>query len=219
MYPILSPDPTVIQVINQVSSGVLVSGLVTQNYLAAESVRSGHIGSGAVVGNGIAGKRSIASGTLDRIDFNSGTVVDYFACEQAISGIRAVAWGSGACFIVPAERRSGFRLPAVGVTAGNYASGDIAAVVRHGRVGVSFSGGYASGVTGYLYVGSGGLLVNLSGFMAGASSGNGPNPTLNAGETSGCLVQSVAVALSGGLYVQLDNNVRSGLLSGLLGAY
>lgn len=215
----LTPDSPVLAVTNQISSGVLVSGLVTQNYLAAESVRSGHVGSGAVVGNGIAGKRSVASGSLDRVDQNSGCVVDYFACEEAISGVRAVAWGSGGCFLVNAQRGSGLRLPAVGVAVGNYASGAVVSVITKGLVGVAFSGGAASGFFGsYLYVGSGGLLINQSGFMGGSSSGQGAAPTPAASGYSGSMVQPVGVSVSGGLFVQVGE-IRSGLLSGLLGAY
>lgn len=202
----------------------VASGTLTTNDIGSGAIVSGHVASGQVgfrhLANGAVQSGSIASGTLDRLHQNSGTVIDYIACGQAISGVIAVAWGSGGCFIVPAERRSGLRLPAIGIVAGNFVSGDITPVVRRGIVGAATSGIIASGQPGkFLYVGSGGLLVNLSGFMGGASSGTGPNPVLNTGEISGSLVQRIGVSVSGGIDVFLDPFIASGLFSGLLGTY
>lgn len=163
---------------------------------------------------------AVLSGQLDRFSISSGTTVDYFNCEQAISGIRAVTWGSGGCFIVPAERASGLRLPAIGVVAGNFASGASVPVIRKGRIGYTFSGAVASGFPNrFLYVGSGGLLINQSGFMGGASSGQGAAPTDAATGYSGALVQRIAVSISGGVDVLVDGLITSGLFSGLLGQF
>lgn len=201
----------------------IASGTLAGFELGSGSILSGRIASGQIgfghLANGSVQSGSVASGVLARMHMASGCVVDFFVCEQAISGIRAVAWGSGGCSIVLAERHSGLRLPAFGIAAGNYVSGDSVPVVTAGFVGCTFSGGVASGQFGrLLYVGSGGLLVNLSGYMEGASSGTGPNPVANTGEISGCLVQPVAVSVSGGVYVRIGDP-RSGLLSGLLGQY
>ena len=201
----------------------IASGQLLGFELASGSIVSGRIASGQIgfghLANASIQSGTIASGVLDRLHHNSGCVIDYFPCEQAISGIIAVAWGSGGCAVVPAERRSGLRMPAIGIVAGNFLSGAIVPVVRDGYIGVTFSGGIASGQFGrYLYVGSGGLLVNMSGYMGGLSSGNGPNPVLNTGETSGCMVQPVAISVSGGLDVQIGD-MRSGLISGLLGQF
>lgn len=194
-----------------VIAGAIGSGAVIAGGMGSGAVMAGTVGSGAIVSG------ALASGQIGRYALASGTVVDLIASEQAISGIVAVAWGSGGCFVVPAERQSGFRLPAIGVVAGNFVSGDIVPVVRRGIVTGAASGLLASGCSKYLYVGSGGLLVNLSGFMGGTSSGVGPNPTVTGG-VSGQLVQRIGVAVSGGIDVNVGE-VTSGLLSGSLGAY
>lgn len=192
----------------ELGSGAIVSGRISSGQIG-----TGHLADGAVTSG------DVASGQLGRFHFASGTVVDLIACEQAISGVIAVAWGSGGCFVVPAERRSGLRTPAIGVVAGNFASGDIVPVVRRGWVRTAASGAIASGQFGrHLYLGSGGLIVNQSGYMAGASSGTGPNPVLNTGEISGSLVQRVGVSISGGIDVNIGE-VTSGLLSGQLGQW
>lgn len=185
-----------------VLSGAIASGQIGLNHLASGSVRSG----------------AIASGQVGRYHLASGCVVDFFPCEQDMSGVVAVAWGSGGCAVVPAERASGLRLPAVGVVAGSFVSGDTVPVVRRGRVGDPGSGTVASGGRGLLYVGSGGLIVNQSGFMGGASSGAGPGGCAFASGLSGSLTQSVGVRVSGGIDVQIGEP-RSGLISGLLGQY
>jgi hypothetical protein len=146
-------------------------------------------------------------------------VVDLFFCEQAMSGVLAVTWGSGGCFVVPAERNSGFRLPAIGVVAGNFVSGDLVPVVRRGVVSTANSGTIASGFPGrYLYVGSGGRIINQSGFMGGASSGHGAEPTPAGSGYSGALVQRIGVSVSGGIDVCIGE-ITSGLFSGFLGQY
>lgn len=140
-------------------------------------------------------------------------------CEQAVSGLIAVAWGSGGCFVVPAERASGLRSKVVGVVLGTHASGAEVTVIQNGFVRPSFSGGIASGFPGrLLYLGSGGLVINQSGFMDGASSGHGAAPTVHTSGHSGVMVVPVGVAISGGLYVQIGE-ARSGLLSGELGQW
>lgn len=140
-------------------------------------------------------------------------------CSQDVSGVIAVAWDSGSIGVVPAQRTSGLRLPAVGVVLGSHLSGALATVITRGLVTTTNSGAVASGFAGRpLYVGSGGLVINFSGFMDGASSGHGAAPTAAGSGYSGALVQPLGLAISGGVYVQLGE-VRSGLLSGLLGQF
>lgn len=124
---------------------------------------------------------------------------------ELISGVKAVAWNnSGGYSIVRAERQSGLRLPAFGVTVSGAASGTACDVVCFGVVYDGVSGMTASGFHGMLlYVGSGGLLTNRSGFMEGASSG--------APWISGSMRQTIGFAISGGLFVNPDKFItRSG---------
>lgn len=197
------------------------SGLYVQVGDALEEViaASGDIGSGSVTGQATGTYFTVASGSIARNDLNSGCVVDYIACEEAISGVRAVAWGSGGCFLVNAQRTSGLRSPAIGVAVGNYVSGDVVTVVRRGLVRHASSGTIASGFFGrYLYCGSGGLIINQSGFMGGTSSGEGAAPTAAGSGYSGALVQRVGVSVSGGIDVNVEE-LTSGLISGHLGQY
>lgn len=211
-----------------VVSGRIASGQIGQGHYASGSV-AGLIGGGFTVASGTFGPNDlgsgsvlsghIASGQLGRYHFNSGTVIDFLACEQDISGVIAVAWGSGACFVVPAERKSGLRVPAIGVVAGNFASGAIVPVVRQGIVHATASGAIASGfLGGHLYLGSGGLIINQSGYMEGSSSGHGAAPTDALSGYSGALVQSLGISVSGGIDIHLKD-LRSGLLSGLGSQY
>lgn len=216
-----------------------LSGSIGSGTIASGSVLNANIGSGQVQGIGGTGVPNVASGTFTGFELGSGSVVsgriasgqlgrfhmasgcvtDLFFCEAAISGIVAVAWGSGGCFLVPAQRASGLRLPAVGVVAGNFASGANVPVIRQGLVTTALSGLIASGFPGQpLYVGSGGLIINQSGFCGGASSGQGAAPTAAGSGYSGALVQQVGVSVSGGIDVFLGE-ARSGLISGLLGQY
>ena len=118
---------------------------------------------------------------------------DYFRAGELISGIKAVCMTSGN-FVRRAERASGLRLPAIGVTSGAILSGTTGRVFYYGYVGQTVSGQVASGFQGQpLYVGSGGFIVNRSGFMGGAASGA---PFL-----SGDMQQQIGIAMSGGLFV------------------
>lgn len=215
----------------ELGSGAIVSGRIASGQVGNFHIASGQVqglagagvpnlASGTVnrhnLGSGAVNSGHVASGQLDRNHFASGSVIDYVACEAAISGIIAVVWGSGGCFVVPAERASGLRLPAIGVVAGNFVSGDIVPVVRAGLAHIAASGAIASGARGLLYVGSGGLIVNQSGFMGGASSGQGAQPIA---ENSGSLVQRIGMAVSGGIDVRLDTFLSSGLFSGGLGQW
>ena len=201
-------------------SGDVGSGAITgQAGGGYFTIASGTIGTFDIASGAIVSGR-VASGSLGRYHFSSGTVIDLYACEMALSGVRAVAWGSGGCYVVAAERTSGLRLPAIGVVAGNFVSGDVVPVVRRGIVGTASSGAIASGFPGrFLYVGSGGLIINQSGYMGGTSSGEGAAPTPAGSGYSGALVQRIGVAVSGGIDVFVDSQLTSGLLSGHLGQY
>mgnify|MGYP003346441343 FL=1 len=119
---------------------------------------------------------------------------------ELISGIKAVCMGSGGV-ILRAERASGLRLPAIGVTMSGALSGTVCTVVSYGRIFNTASGMLASGFEGnLLFVGSGGCVVNTSGFVEGLSSGA---PFL-----SGDMQQSIGISVSGGIFVMPNLCVR-----------
>ncbi len=140
--------------------------------------------------------------------FGSQLQAEAALAGQAISGRIAVTLGSGGQYVVPAERQSGFRMPAIGVSITDAVSGASVQYAVLGYVPCPSSGTFASGDRGSLFVGSGGLLVNLSGFMAGASSGPG------VGTFSGSLIQRIGMAVSGGVYVNPDVTIRLATVSG-----
>lgn len=171
--------------------------------LSSGSVQSGHIGDAAVVSG------SVASGQIARVHLSSGVqswgMVEVYTAAELISGVKAVALhrSGGGNEIVRAERASGFRLPVLGVAVSGAASGQACDVIVRGRVLTAASGMIASGFEEtLLYCGSGGLLVNQSGFMGGASSGA---PFL-----SGNIQQAVGWSISGGVLVQPMDVTRSG---------
>jgi hypothetical protein len=154
---------------------------------------------------------SLASGmvaTYGRNDYE-----DTFVANEAISGLVAVALDSGGVNVVRAQPGSGLRMPAIGISVTNVVSGAICPFISFGKLLVSASGALAgSGFTGIqntAYVGSGGLLLNLSGFVTGASSGGGPAVA----GTSGRIVQRVGTFISGGIMVEIDRSMTSGLIS------
>jgi hypothetical protein len=131
-----------------------------------------------------------------------------YPAGELISGIKAVCIGSGGV-ILRAERASGLRLPAIGVTMSGSLSGAVCTVVSYGRIFNTASGMIASGFEGgLLYVGSGGCIVNRSGFVEGLSSGA---PFL-----SGDMQQSIGIYVSGGMFVMPNLCVaRSGFANSL----
>lgn len=178
----------------QIGAGHIASGRITANKLASGSVTSGNISSGNVI-------------TYARSDYE-----DTMLSEEAISGVCAVAMSSGGTFLVRAQPGSGLRMPAIGVNVANVVSGALCPFIRMGKLLVSASGAIAgSGFTGIqrtAYVGSGGLIVSQSGYVTGASSGGGPGVA----GTSGWIVQRVGNFISGGIVVQIDFNMTSGLV-------
>jgi len=217
-----------------VNSGNIASGAIGRFHLASGAIVSGQVGSGSIQGqaagavfniaSGSIGGNDIGSGAIQSGHLGSGTVVTYarnvfidsLPAGQPISGVIAVCLNSGGGNIVPAERGSGLRIPAIGVSIDNVLSGAICRFVRYGIVYTPNSGTVASGWAGqgsYLYLGSGGQLLNLSGFMGGASSGPGP------GVLSGTLVQRIGIPMSGAIFVNPEFVPQSGLNSGLLGVY
>ncbi len=203
----------------------LVSGLVMNNILASGSVQgsvvtlrkinSGTVGTQDIASGGVR-SGNIASGIVSRNHLSSGTpfygIVNLYTTAEAISGIKAVALASGTGgTIVRAERQSGLRLPAIGVTISGAVSGQPCNVVVYGAVTRSESGMTTSGFHGrLLYVGSGGFLVNRSGFMVGAASGA---PFL-----SGSAVQAIGIKISGGVLVNCLNYGGLRPTSGLIQA-
>jgi hypothetical protein len=175
----------------------IASGSIGPNDLAFAAVSSGTIGAGAV------GRVHLASGT------NAYGLQWLAFTGESFSGnaINAVALASGQMdVIVHAERQSGLRLPAVGVVIAAGASGTQTNVFSFGPVTTANSGVIASGFHGRpLYVGSGGLIVNQSGFNAGPSSGA---PFL-----SGSVVQQIGLAISGGIFVNPNLLIASGIVS------
>ena len=200
-----------------VLSGNLSSGLIylpealgdqmRSGNLAPAQINSGHFSSNdfivtsSMIGSGQLSARTSSgqnAGPLypfaETAQINAiNTVFDYFMAGELLSGITAVCLASGN-LVRRAERASGLRLPAIGVLNGTLLSGTYGAIVSYGPVTRTNSGVIASGFQGRpLYVGSGGRIVNLSGFMGGTSSGA---PFL-----SGDMQQQIGIAISGGLFV------------------
>jgi hypothetical protein len=88
-------------------------------------------------------------------------------------------------------------------------SGTACSVVSYGRIFSAASGMIASGFEGnLLYVGSGGIVVNRSGFTIGG--------VLSAPGLSGDMQQSIGVYVSGGMFVMPNLCVsRSGFANNL----
>jgi len=135
---------------------------------------------------------------------------DYFVFQEQCSGIKAVCITSGSR-ISRAQRASGLRLPAIGVTSGTVNSGSTGRVYYYGGVGrtgtFAQNSGLNNGISGFqgrpLYVGSGGNIVNLSGFWVG---GVQQPPFI-----SGDMQQQIGIAMSGGIFVMPSPRiVRSG---------
>jgi hypothetical protein len=164
----------------------------------------------------------VASGQIDpSVDFaqtaglnTNQPLCDLFVFQEQCSGIKAVCIASGSR-IVRAQRASGLRLPAIGVTNGNVSSGSTGLVYYLGGVGrtgtLAQNSGLNNGISGFqglpLYVGSGGNIVNLSG-MRGVSSG----PAF----LSGNMQQQIGIAISGGIFVMPSPRItRSGFLGTL----
>ncbi len=187
----------------------MAGNFATMSVAAPGAIFSGSAVSGSL-GDGFVFSGHIASGQIGSPHFAYGSfvprIVYWFTAGETISGVKVVAFGSGAGDVaVRAERQSGLRLPAFGVSISGNVSGSPFQAVLLGAVTTAASGMLASGFHGrILYLGSGGLLVNQSGFMGGASSGD---PFL-----SGSAVQSVGFAISGGIFVQVGE-LRSGLLT------
>lgn len=202
------------------------SGGIQSGDIASGQIGAGHLASGSIVSGAIASGQihqfALGSGCVQSGQINSGNVITYarnmfedtMVANEAISGVVAVALDSGGIGVVRAQPGSGFRMPAIGISTTNVASGTNATFIRGGKLLVSASGAIPSGGTrggtGFaVYVGSGGLLLNQSGFVTGSSSGGGPGVA----GTSGRIVQRVGQWISGGLYVDIDTNLTSGLVS------
>jgi hypothetical protein len=219
-----------------------LSGMITNQLLGSGAVLSGNIGSGQIAGfgkSGLANARMIASGSVGGFDLSDasvnsgqlnsftvarihlasgtrgfGTEYDFFTAEP-ISGLKAVALIADTSLnmrIVRAERQSGLRLPAIGVTISGATSGNSCTVVTQGFIAEGVSGMIASGTAGrILYVGSGGLIVNTSGFAGGASSG--------AHLISGSVSQKIGVYTTDasgtvhGIFVSPSLEISSGVLT------
>lgn len=188
------------------------SGSVRSESIGSGAIQSGHIASGQVGPGHIAPAAitaaKIASGQVARGLIASGTRVwgnEYsMPTGELISGVKAVAISPDGS-VVRAERQSGLRLPAIGVTVVGADSGLPCAVVTKGFVPLGASGMFPTDSPGRgLFVGSGGLLTNLSGFLGGSSSGD---PFL-----SGGAVQRIGLAMSGGVFVCPEVTPRSGLI-------
>ena len=160
----------------------------------------------------------VASGQIDpSINFaqtaglnTNQPLFDFFVFQEQCSGIKAVCIASGSR-IVRAQRASGLRLPAIGVTSGLVNSGAIGAVYYLGGVGrtttLAQNSGLNNGISGFqglpLYVGSGGNIVNQSGFWVGGVQ----QPAF----LSGDMQQQIGIAISGGIFVMPSPRVnRSG---------
>lgn len=231
-----------------ISSGAIGHFQIANNAVQSGNISSGtighfHISSGGVEGTGLSGIPSnIASGSIGTNDIATSTILHHqLALGPNFPYTATMAWGvaigpnnlitgqgqmSGGAVafltpttalgypIVPAERNSGLRLPCIGVMASGAASGQQAVVVTQGFVAQQFF--MASGFTNQpLYVGSGGFIVTQSGGLGGAFSGAGPGQAAS----SGGGVQRIGVCVSGGMLVQIDLTITSGLVSTPVGTF
>jgi hypothetical protein len=173
---------------------------ISTTYLTSSRLSSGTIGLTTASGQNAAFPYNLTE--TAQINTNR-PIFDYFVFQEQCSGIKAVCITSGSR-ISRAQCGSGLRLPAIGVTSGNVASGAIGRVYYYGYVGLTQSGQIASGFQGQpLYVGSGGIIVNQSGRNIGG--------VLNAPFLSGNMQQQIGIAMSGGLFVMPSPRiVRSG---------
>jgi hypothetical protein len=202
------------------SSGVIASGIIGGFHLSSGALASGQIGSGQIgtfhlASSSIIGA-NIGSGQIDTVHISPTAVAlnayrlmtTAFNAGEFISGIKSVCMGSGGVILL-AQCGSGLRLPAIGVTMSGALSGTACSVVSYGRIFSAASGMIASGFEGnLLYVGSGGIVVNRSGFTIGG--------VLSAPGLSGDMQQSIGVYVSGGMFVMPNLCVsRSGFANNL----
>jgi hypothetical protein len=176
-------------------------------FMTSSQISSGTIGITTASGQNAAFPYNLAE--TAQINTNQ-PMFDYFRAGELISGLKAVCIGSGN-LLRRAERASGLRLPAIGVTSGTVNSGSIGRVYYYGGVGrtgtLAVNSGLNNGISGFqgrpLYVGSGGNIVNLSGFWVG---GVQQPPFI-----SGDMQQQIGIAMSGGIFVMPSPRiVRSG---------
>jgi hypothetical protein len=187
------------------SQNTLPTDRISAAYLTSSKLSSGTIGLTTTLQNA-----AFPYNLAETAQINTNQpMFDYFVFQEQCSGIKAVCIASGSR-VVRAERASGMRLPAIGVTSGTVNSGSTGRVYYYGYVGrvgsFAANSGLYNGISGFqgqpLYVGSGGNIVNQSG-MRGASSG--------APFISGNMQQQIGIAMSGGLFVMPSPRiVRSG---------
>ena len=181
-----------------------VDGIISNIITYSQFMTSSQISSGTILISG-----NIASGQNAAFPYNlaetaqintNQPLFDYFVFQEQCSGIKAVCITSGSR-ISRAQRASGLRLPAIGVTSGTVNSGALGRVYYYGGVGrtgtLTQNSGLNNGISGFqgrpLYVGSGGNIVNLSGFWV---SGVQQPPFI-----SGDMQQQIGIAMSGGMFV------------------
>jgi hypothetical protein len=193
-----------------IDGGTLYTVTYSQ-FMTSSKLSSGTIGLTTASGQNAAFPYNLA----ETAEINTNQpMFDYFVFQELCSGIKAVCIASGSR-VVRAQRASGMRLPAIGVTSGTVNSGSTGRVYYYGYVGrvgsFAANSGLYNGISGFqgqpLYVGSGGNIVNQSG-MRGASSG--------APFISGNMQQQIGIAMSGGLFVMPSPRiVRSGFIGRL----
>lgn len=146
---------------NSVQSGNIASGQVSHFHISSGAIGSGQVASGAVEGSLSSGAHNIASGTIGADDIGSGQIHDYhlasgfsvtaaqtlidttFRAANGLSGGRAVSFTTSGT-IQHADPNNGATMPAVGVIATDYASGDLVTFQDFGRMynaEFNFSGG------------------------------------------------------------------------------
>lgn len=174
-------------------------------------VQSGHVGSGAVLGQAL-GVGNIASGSLGTYDHASGCTVARAQAvaplysglpwnqitAEIISGVRAVGYDQSGHIQIAMASVSG-RMPAVGIIIDNVLSGISANVYTQGFF--QFSSGLAdySGFLGRrVFVGRSGQLVTVSGANGAWLSGDFGQAMGNVTGSGSVLVNVSQVVFSGG---------------------
>ncbi len=163
-----------------VTSGKLASGLLTSFALTSGIITSGYLGEGVVNSGNLAS--GLIQGIADSVVITTiGT--NAFPAGELLSGVRCVRLDAATTSLMNAFALSG-KIPAIGITTGEYASGTLnVPVITMGKISVAS-----------------GLDISWSG-IKGRALYVGTDGSVTSGGGSPIAFQRIGVGFSGGLYV------------------